>query len=106
VYRGFYRHGKRTIFAYRLGGVEMLDAPWAQDGQFVREIAPADKHSLAHLTHGGKPQWPEVLKTTGSLGAGRPYAIDTIAPPFKNPWHAPMYFGRTDLLHGGAARPG
>jgi hypothetical protein len=28
VYRGFYRYGRRVIFAYRVGGVEMLDAPW------------------------------------------------------------------------------
>src|SRR5205085_462780 len=44
VYHGYYRHGKRVIFAYRLGGVEMLDAPWAEDGKFTRIVAPADKH--------------------------------------------------------------
>jgi putative heme-binding domain-containing protein len=102
VYHGFYRHGKRTIFAYRLGDVEMLDAPWVEDGRFVREIAPADKHPLAHLTRGGKAQWPQVLKTTGSLGAGRPYAIDTIPPPFKNPWNALMYFGGHDFFADGS----
>ena len=59
VYRGFYRHGTRTIFAYRVADVEMLDAPWVENGKFVREIAPADKHSLAHLTRGGKAQWPQ-----------------------------------------------
>lgn len=91
-YQGFYRHGRRTIFAYRIGGVEMLDAPWVEDGKFVREIAPADKHSLARLTHGGKAQWPQAIRTTGSLGTGRPYALDTIAPPFKNPWKALLYF--------------
>ena len=103
VYRGFYRHGKRTIFAYRLGDVEMLDAPWAVDGKFVREIAPTAKHSLAHLTRGGKAQWPEVLKTAGSLGACRPYAVDTIAPPFENPWKALMYFGGHDFFADGSA---
>jgi putative heme-binding domain-containing protein len=103
VYRGFYRHGKRTIFAYRVGGVEMLDAPWVKDGKFVREIAPAGKHSLAHLTHGGKAQWPQVITTTGSLGTGRPYAVDTIAPPFKNPWKALLYFGGHDFFADGSA---
>ncbi len=103
VYRGFYRHGSRTIFAYRAGGVEMLDAPWVENGKFVREIAPAHKHSLAHLTRGGKPQWPQVIATTGALGTSRPYAVDTIAPPFKNPWKALLYFGGHDFFADGSA---
>src|SRR6266545_146775 len=103
VYRGFYRHGTRTIFAYRVGGVEMLDAPWVENGKFVREVAPADKHSLAHLTGGGKAQWPQVVTTTGSLGTGRPYAVDTIAPPLENPWKALMHFGGHDFFADGSA---
>ena len=103
VYRGFYRHGKRVIFSYRLGDVEMLDAPWVQDGRFVREIAPSDKHSLAHLTRGGKTQWPTVLTTTGSLGTNRPYALDTITPPAKNPWNALFFFGGHDFFSDGSA---
>ena len=103
VYRGFYRHGKRVVFSYRLGDVDMLDAPWVKDGRFVREIAPADKHSLAHLTRGGNAQWPSVLTTTGSLGANRPYAIDTITPPFKNPWNALFFFGGHDFFPDGSA---
>ena len=102
-YQGFYRHGARTIFAYRVGGVAMLDAPWVENGKFVREIAPVDKHSLAHLTRGGKPQWPQVIVTTGSLGTGRPYAVDTIAPPFNNPWKALLYFGGHDFFADGSA---
>lgn len=103
TYQGFYRHSKRMIFSYRLGDVEMLDAPWAVDGKLTREIAPADRHSLAHLTRGGKPQWPEAMTTTGTLGKGRPYAVDTIAPPFKNPWNALMFFGGHDFFTDGSA---
>jgi azurin len=103
VYRGFYRHGRRTIFAYRVGGVDMLDAPWVENGEFVREVAPADKHSLAHLTRGGPPLWPQVLPTVGTLGTGRPYAIDTIALPYKNPWKALLYFGGLDFFADGSA---
>lgn len=103
VYRGFYRHGKRTIFAYRVGDVEMLDAPWVENGKFVREVGPARTHSLAHLTRGGKAQWPSALTTTGSLGTGRPYAIDTIAVPFQNPWKARMHFGGHDFFADGSA---
>jgi putative heme-binding domain-containing protein len=103
VYRGFYRHGPRTVFAYRVGGVDMLDAPWVRDGKFVRDIAPADKHPLAHLTRGGRAQWPQVIATNGTLGAGRPYAVDTITPPFKNPWNALLYFGGHDFFADGSA---
>ncbi len=103
LYRGFYRHGKRVIFAYRVGDIEMLDALWAKDGRFVRELAPADKHSLAHLTRGGKAQWPTVLTTAGSLGTNRPYALDTITPPFKNPWNALCFFGGHDFFADGSA---
>ncbi|MFM8704849.1 MAG: DUF6797 domain-containing protein, partial [Planctomycetia bacterium] len=86
TYRGFHRHGKRVIFAYSIDGVEYLDAPWVKDGGLVREIAPAETHPLADLVKGGPPQWPQVLTTTGSTGTGSPYAIDTITPPFDNPW--------------------
>jgi len=103
VYHGFYRHGKRVVFSYRLGDVEMLDAPWVKDGRFVREVAPADKHLLAHLTRGGKPQWPNALTTAGTLGTERPYALDTITPPFKNPWNALFFFGGHDFLADGSA---
>ncbi|MGE3807498.1 MAG: DUF6797 domain-containing protein, partial [Gemmataceae bacterium] len=102
-YRGFYRHGKRVVFAYRVGDVDMLDAPWVEAGRFVRELAPADKHSLAHVTRGGKPQWPQVLTTTGKLGTAKPYAIDTIPIPFENPWKALFYPGGHDFFSNGSA---
>lgn len=103
VYHGFYRHGKRVIFSYRIGEVEMVDAPWVRDGRFVREVAPADKHPLAALTRGGPAQWPRAIATPGSLGKGKPYAVDTIPPPFKNPWHALLFFGGHDFLPDGTA---
>jgi putative heme-binding domain-containing protein len=103
VYHGFYRHGKRVVFAYSVDGVEMLDAPWAVTGKFTRLVAPADKHPLSDLTRGGPPQWPQVFETRGSLGSGGPYAIDTIQPPFENPWKAPLFFGDHDFLPDGAA---
>lgn len=31
-YRGYYRHGNRVVFAYRIGDVEYLDAPWVSGG--------------------------------------------------------------------------
>ena len=103
VYRGFHRHGKRVIFSYSLDGTEMLDAVWVKDGKLVREIAPAAGHPLAGLTRGGPAQWPQVLTTTGTRGAGSPYAVDTIVPPYDNPWKALLFFGGHGFFSDGAA---
>jgi putative heme-binding domain-containing protein len=103
VYRGFYRHGNRVVFAYRVGGVDMLDAPWVEAGKFVRVVAPADRHPLRHLTRGGEPQWPQAITTTGERGTGRPYAVDTITPPTRNPWNALTHFGGHDFFADGSA---
>ncbi len=103
TYRGFYRHGKRVVFAYRLGDVEMLDAPWVENGRFTRVVAPAAKHPLVHLTRGGAPQWPQVITTKGTLGKGRPYAVDHIEMPFDNPWKALPFVGGHDFAPDGTA---
>src|SRR5260370_2237332 len=81
----------------------MLDAPWVENGKSTRLLAPADRHPLAKLTRGGPAQWPQVLHTKGKLGSGGPYVIDTIVPPFDNPWKAPLFFGDHDFLPDGSA---
>ncbi len=103
TYHGFYRHGKRVVFSYEVGGVETLDAPWVEDGKFSRTVGPAATHPLAHLTRGGPAQWPQVFESRGTLGTTRPYAVDTIEPPFKNPWKVPLFFGDHDFLPDGTA---
>ena len=103
VYHGFYRLGRRVVFSYRLGEVEMLDAPWVKNGQFERVVLPAAEHPLSMATRGGPPQWPQELKTVGQLGAGHPYAVDTIAPPFNNPWKALFFLAGHDFLPDGSA---
>lgn len=103
VYHGFYRHGKRVVFSYRIGDVELLDAPWVEDGKFTRTVAPAKEHPFASLTRGGPAQWPQILTTVGTLGKGRPYAVDTIEPPFENPWKVLLFFGDHDFLPDGTA---
>jgi len=102
-YHGFYRHGPRTIFSYAIDGVEMLDSPWAEDGRFVRVVAPAAEHPLAHLTRGGPARWPQTLVVSGTLGRERPYAIDTIPLPFDNPWRALLFCGGHDFFADGSA---
>ena len=103
TYHGLYRHGKRVVFSYSIGDVRYLDAPWVEDGTLVREIAPAESHPLAHLVKGGPPQWPQAVTTSGTLGTGSPYAVDTIAPPFDNPWGALMFFGGHGFFSNGDA---
>jgi putative heme-binding domain-containing protein len=105
VYHGFYRHGKRVVFSYRIGDIEMLDAPWVEQGRFTRVVAPAAEQPLAASTHGGPAQWPQVLTTAGSLGrAGSwPYVVDTIEPPVHNPWNALLFFGDHDFFADGTA---
>ncbi len=104
VYHGFYRHGSRVVFSYRIGDVEMLDAPWAENGRFTRVVAPASEHPMRHLTRGGgSARWPQVLTTRGHTGKTGPYAIDVIEPPFGNPWKALMFFGDHDFLADGTA---
>ncbi len=102
-YHGFYRHGKRVVFAYRIGETEYLDAPWVQDGRFQRVVAPADKHPDRNLLQPGKPQWPQSFNTRIVPGKGRPYAIDTIELPIANPWRALLFCGGHDFLPDGSA---
>lgn len=104
VYHGYYRYGKRVVFSYRLGDVEMLDSPWIDDaGRFTRVMAPAEKHPLVHLTRGGPAQWPQVVHTQGKRGQGKPYAVDEITLPFKNPWNSLLFIGGHDFLPNGSA---
>jgi putative heme-binding domain-containing protein len=102
-YLGYYRHGPRVVFAYRIGDVEYLDAPWVADGQFERVVAPTDQHPLRHVREGGLRQWTWEWQTAGELGSGSPYAVDTIPLPFDNPWKALVFCGDHDMLPDGSA---
>ncbi len=44
-----------------------------------------------------------MLTTKGTLGTGKGLVVDTIAPPFENPWKALMFFGDHDFLPDGSA---
>jgi azurin len=92
-----------VVFAYSLDGVEMLDAPWVENDHFTRVVGPAKDHPLAALTRAGRAQWPQVIATRSSLGQGGPYVVDTIEPPFENPWKALMFVGDHDFFADGTA---
>ena len=59
---------------------------------------------LASLTRPGPAQWTEEVVTQGSLGRGQgPYVVDTLTPPFRNPYGALMMFGGHDFFSDGDA---
>ena len=101
-YRGFYRNGERVAFAYRIGDTDYLDAPWVRNGQFVREVAPVDQHSMAGSLEKGAMQWPQRLETRITPGHGEPFAIDTIELPTDNPWNALFFCSGHDFLPDGS----
>jgi len=94
VYHGFYRHGSQTVFSYTQGGRDFLATAWS---------GPQPASQLAHLTKGGPAQWPTWIETIGTVGAGRPFATDTVAVPFANPYGALMFLSGLDFLPDGTA---
>ena len=102
-YLGYYRHGTRVVFTYRIGDVEYLDSPWVEDGKFVRIVAPKSEHPLKEMLQGGSAQWPQQLETKIKYGAQQPYAIDTIELPRDNPWKALIFGGDHCFLPDGSA---
>ena len=59
---------------------------------------------LTQWIKGGPRKWTQTLETKGVIGIpkkGEPYALDTIAPPFENPWNAILHFGGHDFFSNG-----
>ena len=52
---------------------------------------------LRSALQGSPSQWPQEFYTGGELGPDRPYTLDTIQPPFDNPWKALMFFAGVDF---------
>ena len=103
TYLGFYRHGHNVTFAYRVGDQEILDSPRFEDGKFTSKITIVDSAARRESLADAPVQWPQVLETPIELGTQSPYAVDTIRPPFENPWNALMFFGGHAFLPDGSA---
>jgi len=57
---------------------------------------------LKPLTAGGPKRWPDMLKTTVTLGKNDgPFAVDTFALPDRNPWNAQLRLTGFDFLPDG-----
>ena len=99
-YRGFYQHGKRTVFAFESDGAEELMSAQFEGGKVRRESGG----TLREFTKGGPAQWPQILETQGSPGKavpGWPYVVDTLTLPFDNPWRALFFIGGHDFFSNG-----
>jgi len=104
AYRGFYRHGEKVVFAYAIGGREVLDWAEAADGGWVRQVQPREAAAAAAFTRGGPAQWPQVIETRGVSGAAAPgeaFVVDTLTLPFDNPWRALMQVTGHDFFPDG-----
>ncbi len=104
-YLGFYRDGPQVVFHYQIGDVKYLDAPAVIDGKFQSIIAPIEKHPRRSVMLGGAKQWPQEIETAITLGESKqsPYVVDTIQPPFENPWNSLPFFGGHAFLPDGSA---
>ncbi len=104
-YLGLYRDRAQVIFHYRIGDVEYLDAPTVVNGAFQPVVAPVEEHPLKSVLQGGKPQWPQKFETAIELSQSKekPYVVETITPPFENPWNSQLFFGGHAFLPDGSA---
>lgn len=92
-YKGFYRLGPRVAFRYEIDGVDYLDAPWVEDGKFVRERKPLTEHSLADKLPTAPRQWTPLVLPIELNSSDGPYTVDTLRMPMENPWNIPMFGG-------------
>ena len=83
---------------------------WGGDkgGQFPAVRWQRRNLDVAAATKGGPALWPQTVTTKGMLGqpgAANPntaaYVVDTIEPPFDNPWKSWIRFGGFDFFPGG-----
>ena len=102
-YRGLYRHGKETVFAYELDGELHLDSLDVRAGEMVRTVSPAPNHPKAYALKGGPVQWPQRIATKIVRGKGDGYVVDRIELPTDNPWKTPLACGGHAFLSDGRA---
>ncbi|QNN22967.1 hypothetical protein HED60_12045 [Planctomycetales bacterium ZRK34] len=94
-YIGLHRRGDRVAFEYEQNGKRRFRFAEAHDGKvMVRDVDTLD----AAIGKATGPQWPQRVITTGTMGEGSPYAIDTLTLPYDNPWNALMFLGGVDCV--------
>ncbi len=81
---------------------EGLEAELEAFAQYAEN--PPEVPNLGQWMKGGPRRWEPTLETKGELGQpkkGEPYVLDTIQPPFDNPWGAILHFGGHDFFSNG-----
>lgn len=99
-YRGYYRYGKKTIFAHEQGGAELLRSADFVGGKVVSE----EGEGLRRFAGGGPTQWPQIVETKVQIGLpieGWPFVVDTLSLPFDNPWKSLFFVGGHDFYANG-----
>ena len=93
------------VLAVWAGKIERYRKTPAIKQAVVRERKPED---LRALTRGGPALWPQKVEIKGKLGApsatepnAAAYVVDTITPPFQNPWNSWIRFGGFDFFPDG-----
>ncbi len=92
AYHGFYRQDDTVIFSYALGGKEYTET--LSGGRKERD-------SIG-LRRGGATRWPGWIETSGKIGVGDDFAIDTLALPQKNPYGTLFFVSGFDFLSDGS----
>ncbi|MBI1831932.1 MAG: hypothetical protein HYR84_10835, partial [Planctomycetes bacterium] len=83
----------------------MWAGPAAELEKAKKAIIPERKDTdLAPLIKGGKARFTETVTTQGKRGEDKgAYAVDSLTPPFKNPYKSWMRFGGFDFFSDGRA---
>ncbi len=78
---------------------------WTGDPAMLPSIkGTGDVLPLSEWIKGGPATWTETIVTRGSLGAAdKSFAVDTITPPFDNPYKALFFMGGHDFFRNGDA---
>lgn len=86
----------------RVGVWAGAKADWESGAKALDKIGqPVD---LTPLTKGGKARFTETVATEGKRGDDKgAYAVDSLTPPFKNPYKSWLRFGGLDFFSDGRA---
>jgi glucose/arabinose dehydrogenase len=89
----------------RSGKIVMWTGPMANfDAAKEATAKIADPIDLSTLTRGGKARFTETVTTQGKRGDDKgAYTVDSLTPPFKNPYKSWLRFGGIDFFADGRA---
>lgn len=86
----------------RVGQWAGAKADWQAGAAALDKVGKAT--DLTPLLKGGKPRFTETVTTQGKRGDDKTaYTVDSITPPFKNPYKSWMRFGGFDFFSDGRA---